>query len=85
MKVSKELLCGDVPKPIQKSAESTVTILWNQQVQTDRINPSNRLGRRNPLRKNKTRMLKDVAISGERKSGQEGSRKFLKYDGECGM
>jgi hypothetical protein len=30
-------------------------------------------------------MLKDVAISGERKSGREGSRKFLKYNGECGM
>jgi hypothetical protein len=45
---------------------STVTILWNQQVPTDRINPSNRLRRHNPIKK-KEHAVKDVAISGERK------------------
>jgi len=51
VKLSKKHLYGNVPKSVQKSDESTVTILWNQQVHPDRINPSNRLGRRNPLRK----------------------------------
>ena len=51
VKWSKEHLCGNVPESVQKSDKTTVTILWNQQVQTDRINPSSRLGRHDPLRK----------------------------------
>jgi hypothetical protein len=51
VKFSKENLHGNVPKSVQESDDSTVAILWNQQVQTDRMKPSNRLGRHNPLRK----------------------------------
>jgi len=51
MKLSEEHLYGNIPISVQKSDEGTVTILWKQQVQTDRINASNRLGRHNPLRK----------------------------------
>jgi hypothetical protein len=51
VKLSKELWYGNVPKSVQTSGESAVTIVWNQQVPTDRMNPSNRLRRYNPIKK----------------------------------
>ena len=55
-----------VPKSVETSKVGKVTILWNQQVQTDRTNPNNK-----PdiiIRDNEagTCMLIDVAISGDR-------------------
>ena len=55
-----------VPKLVETSQEGKVTILWNQQVQTDRTIPNNK-----PdiiIRDNEkgTCMLIDVAISGDR-------------------
>ena len=55
-----------VPKSVETSQEGKVTILWNQQVQTDRTIPNNK-----PdiiIRDNEkgTCMLIDVAISGDR-------------------
>ena len=54
-----------VPKSVETSQEGKVTILWNQQVQTDRTIPNNK-----PdiiIRDNEkgTCMLIDVAISGD--------------------
>jgi len=55
-----------VPESVETSQRSKVTILWNQQVQTDRTIPNNK-----PeiiIRDNEkgTCMLIDVAISGDR-------------------
>ena len=55
-----------VPKSVQTSQGGKVTILWNQQIQTDKIIPNNK-----PdiiIRDNEkgTCMLIDVEISGEK-------------------
>ena len=55
-----------VPKSVEPSHEGKVTILWNQQMQTDRTIPN-----KNPYiiirnNKNGTCMLIDVAIPGDR-------------------
>jgi hypothetical protein len=63
----------------QKQARNnTVTILWNQQVQTDRTIPSNKpdiIIRDNEKR---TCMLIDVAISGDRNVIEKEADKILK-------
>ena len=55
-----------------------VTILWNQQVQTDRNIPSNKS---DIIRDNekKTCMLMDIAISGDRNVIKKEAEKILKY------
>ena len=65
-KIGKKHLYEHVPKPVETSEGNKVTILWNQQVKTDRTIPNNK-----PdiiIRDNEkgTCMLIDVAISGER-------------------
>jgi len=68
-----------VPKSVETGQEGTVTILWNQQVQTDRIIPNNKpdiIIRDNEKR---TCMLIDVAISGERNVIKKEAEKILKY------
>ena len=67
-----------VPKLVSTSHEGKVTTLRNQQVRTDRTNPSNK-----PdiiIRDNKqgTCMLTDAAIPGDRNNDQERSRKDFK-------
>ena len=68
-----------VPKSVETSQGSKVTILWNQQVQTDRTIPNNK-----PeiiIRDNEkvTCMLKDVAISGDRNVIKKEAEKILNY------
>jgi len=68
-----------VPKSGKTSQEGKVTILWNQQVQTDRTIPNNK-----PdiiIRDNGkgTFMLIDVAISGDRNVFKKEAEKILKY------
>ena len=65
-----------VPKSVDKSQGCKVTILWNQQIQTDRTIPNNK-----PdiiIRDNEkgTCMLIDVAISGDRNMIKKELRKF---------
>jgi hypothetical protein len=67
-----------VPKSVVTNQGSKVTILWNQQVQTDRTSPSNK-----PdiiIRDNEkgTCMLIDVAISGDRNVIKKEAEKILK-------
>jgi len=67
------------PKSVETIHECKVTILWNQQVRTDRTIPNNK-----PdiiIRDNKkgTRMLIDVAISGDRNVLEKEAEKLLKY------
>ena len=68
-----------VPKSVETSQGGKVTILWNQQVQTDRTIPNNK-----PdiiIRDNEkgTCMLIDVAISGDRNVIKKEADKILKY------
>ena len=41
IKLDKEHWYEHVPKSAETSQEGKVTILWNQKVQTDRLNPNN--------------------------------------------
>jgi len=68
-----------VPKSVETSQGGKVTILWNQQIQTDRIIPNNK-----PdiiIRDNEkgTCMLIDVVISGDRNVIKKEAEKILKY------
>ena len=55
-----------VPKSVETSQGGKVTILWNQQIQTDRTIPNNKLDIIVRDNKKGTCMLIDVAISGDR-------------------
>jgi len=68
-----------VPESVETSQGGKVTILWKQQVQTDRTIPNNK-----PdviIRDNEkgTCMLIDVATSGDRNVIKKEAEKFLKY------
>jgi hypothetical protein len=68
-----------VPKSVETSQGGKVTILWNQQIQTDRTIPTNK-----PyiiIRDNEkgTCMLIDVAISGHINVIKKETEKILKY------
>jgi hypothetical protein len=68
-----------VPKSIETSQGGKVTILWNQQVQTDRTIPNNKpdiIIRDNEKR---TCMLIDVAIPGDRNVIKKEAENILKY------
>jgi len=56
-----------VPKSVETSQRGKVTILWNKQVQTDRTIPNNKTNITICYNEKGTYMLKDVAISGDRK------------------
>ena len=56
-----------VPKSLETGQGGNVTILWNQQVQTDRTIPNNKPDIINRDNEKRTCMLIDVAISGDRK------------------
>jgi len=65
-----------VPKSVDAGQGGNVTILWNQQVQTDRTVPNNKpdiIIRDNEKR---TCMLIDVGISGDRNVIKKKPRKF---------
>ena len=68
-----------MPKSVEINQGGTITILWNQKVQTDGTIPSNK-----PeiiIRDNEkgTCMLIDVAISGDRDVIKKEAKKILKY------
>jgi len=68
-----------VPKSVETRKGGKVTILWNQQIQTDRTIPNNK-----PdiiIRDNEkgTCMLMDVAISGDRNVIKREAEKIFKY------
>jgi hypothetical protein len=64
------------PKSVETSQGDKVTILWNQQVQTDRTIPNNKSDI--IIRDNKKGicMLIDVAISGDRNVIKKKPRRF---------
>jgi hypothetical protein len=65
-----------VPKSVKTSQGGTVTILWNQQVQTDRTISSNKPDSIIRDNKKKTCTLIDVGISGDRNVIKKKPRKF---------
>jgi hypothetical protein len=70
---------NNLPKSVETSQVGKVTILWNQQVQTDTTIPNNK-----PdiiIRDNEkgTCMLIDVAIPGDRNVIKKEAEKILKY------
>jgi len=68
-----------VPKSVETSQGGKVTLLWDQQVQTDRTIPNNKpdiIIRDNEKR---TCLLIEVAISGERNVIKKEAEKILKY------
>jgi len=68
-----------VPNSVVTNQRGKVTILWNQQVQTDRTIPNNKpdiIIRDNEKR---TCMLIDVAIPGDRNVIKKEAEKILKY------
>jgi hypothetical protein len=68
-----------VPKSVETGQGGNETILWNQQVQTDRTVPNNKpdiISRDNEKR---TCMLIDVANSGDRNVIKNEAEKIQKY------
>ena len=67
-----------MPKSVETGQGGNVTILWNQQVQTDRTIPNNKPG---IIRDNEKRtcVLIDVAVSGDRNVIKKEAEKVLKY------
>ena len=65
-----------VPKSVETSQGGKVTILWNEQVQTDRTVPNNKPDI--TIRENEkgTGMLMDLAISGDRNVIKKKPRRF---------
>jgi len=68
-----------VPKSVETSQGGKVTILWNQQVQTDRTIPNNKPDIIIRVNAKGTCMLIDVAISGDRNAIKKEAEKILKY------
>ena len=66
VKLDKKHWYEHVPKSVETSQGGKVTILWNQQVQTDRTIPNNKADVIIRDNEKGTRMLIDVAISGDR-------------------
>jgi len=69
----------NVPNSGEKSREAKVTILWNNQVRTDRIISNNKLDIIIRDNKQGTCMEIDVAIPGDRNMFNKEAEKMLKY------
>jgi len=68
-----------VPKSVETSRRGKVTILWNQQIQTDRTIPNNKPDIIMRDNEKGTCMLIDVAFSGDRNVIKKEAEKILKY------
>jgi hypothetical protein len=68
-----------VPKSVETSQGGKVTILWNQEVQTDRTIPNTKPDIIICDNKNRTCMLTDVAIPGDRNVIKKEAENILKY------
>jgi hypothetical protein len=68
-----------VPKSVETSEEGSFTILWNVRVQTDRNIPNNKPDIIIRDNEERTCMLIDVAIPGDRNVIKKGTEKIVKY------
>jgi len=67
-----------VPESVETNQGGKVTILWNQQIQTDRTIPNNKPDIITRDNGKGTHMLIDVAISGDRNVIKKEAEKILK-------
>ena len=67
------------PKSVETSYEGKVTILWNQQVRTDRTIPNNKPDTILRNTKKGTRVLIGVAVYGNRNVIKKEAENILKY------
>jgi hypothetical protein len=79
VQLDKKHLYEHVSKSVKTSRGGKVTILWNQQVQTDRTIPNNKQDFVIRDYEKGTCMLIDVAIPGDRNVIQKETEKILKY------
>jgi hypothetical protein len=79
MEGNKEHLYKHVPKSVETNQGGKVTILWNQQVQTDRTIPNNKPEIIIRDSEKGTCMLIDVAMSGNRNVIKKEAENILKY------
>ena len=68
-----------VAKSVETSQGGKVTVLWNQQIQTDRTVPNNKPDIIICCNEKGTCMSIDVAISGDRNVVKKEAEKILKY------
>ena len=68
-----------MPKSVETSQGGKVTILWNQEIQTDRTIPNNKPDIIFCDNEKGTCMLIDVAISGDRNVIKKEAKKILKH------
>ena len=68
-----------MPKAVETSQGGKITILWNQQVQTDRTIPNNKQDIIILDNERGTCLFIDVAISGDRNVIKKEAEKILKY------
>jgi len=68
-----------IPKSVETGQGGKVTVLWNQQVQTDRTIPNNKPDIIIHDNEKRTCMLIDVAISADRTLIKKEAEKVLKY------
>jgi hypothetical protein len=68
-----------IPQSIERSQGGKVTILWTQQVQTDRTIPNNKSDIIIRDNEKRTCMLTDVALPGDRNMIKNEAEKILKY------
>ena len=68
-----------VPKSVETGQAGNVTILWNQQVQTDRTIPNNKPDIIIRVNEKRTCVLIYVAISGDRNVIKKEAENILKY------
>jgi len=91
IQLDKKHWCERVPKSVETSKGGKVTILWNQQVQTDRTIPNNKPDIIIGGNEKGTCMLIDVAISGDRNVIKKEVEKILNFKdlttefSACGM
>ena len=79
VKLDKKHWYEHVPKSVETSQGGRVTILWNQQVQTDRTIPNNKPDITIRDNEKETCTLIDFAISGDRNVIKKEAEKILKY------
>jgi len=78
-KIGQKLWYEHVPKSVETSQGGKVTILWNQQVKTERTIANNKPDIIICDNEKGTCMLIDVAISGDRNAIEKKADRILKY------
>ena len=79
VQLDKKHLYEHVPKSVETIQGGKVTILWNQQVQTDTTVPNNEPDIIIRDNEKETCMLIEVAIAGDRNMIKKEAEKILKY------